>query len=257
MKRVTAFVGSARKKNTYKAVEQFLENLQALGEVECEIVRLSDYTLKPCRGCFRCFEKGEAFCPLKDDRDILMDKITASDGVIFATPNYSFDMSGLMKVFLDRFGYAFHRPRYFGKACTSIVSQGIGRGGEIVKYFDFIGSNLGFNSVKGACVTALDPRTEKDQQKIDKALLKLSRRFHTALNGAAYPVPGLLKLMFFRMGRTSIKQMLDDSSCDFRYYADKGWFESDYYYPTRLGLLKKAAGSLFDSMATTVRHMLS
>ena len=40
-------------------------------------------------------------------------------------------------------------------------------------------------------------------------------------------------------------------SVDYRYYADKGWFESDYYYPTRLGALKKAAGHLFDSMAAT------
>jgi hypothetical protein len=30
---------------------------------------------------------------------------------------------------------------------------------------------------------------------------------------------------------------------------DKGWFESDYFYPTRLGLLKKAAGCLFDWIA--------
>jgi hypothetical protein len=31
--------------------------------------------------------------------------------------------------------------------------------------------------------------------------------------------------------------------------AEKGWLESDYYYPTRLGMLKKAAGKFFDSMA--------
>ena len=89
MKKVTAFVGSARKKNTYKAVVQFLNNLQALGDVEYEIVTLSDYRLGVCRGCRVCFEKGEEFCPLKDDRDVLFDKITASDGVVFATPNYS------------------------------------------------------------------------------------------------------------------------------------------------------------------------
>ncbi len=36
MKKVTAFVESAHKKNTYKAVLQFLNNLQALGDVEYE-----------------------------------------------------------------------------------------------------------------------------------------------------------------------------------------------------------------------------
>ncbi len=89
MKRVTAFVGSARKKNTHQAVVQFMNNLQTLGEVEFEIVRLSDYHLGICRGCQLCFGKGEAFCPLKDDRDVLFNKIATSDGVVFAAPKYT------------------------------------------------------------------------------------------------------------------------------------------------------------------------
>ncbi len=86
MKRVTAFVGSARKKSTYNAVCQFLENLQSLGDIEYEIVIMSDYRLGTCRGCCLCFDKGEKFCPLKDDRDVLIEKIVASDGVVFASP---------------------------------------------------------------------------------------------------------------------------------------------------------------------------
>jgi len=257
MKRVTAFVGSAHKKNTHNAVVQFLNNLQALGDVEYEIVTLSNYKLGICRGCRVCFKRGEEFCPLKDDRDVLFDKINESDGVIFATPNYSWNMSGIMKVFLDRFGFAIHRPRYFGKTFTSIVTQGIGHGNEIVKYFDFLGQSLGFNTVKGSCITALDPRTERDQQKINRALAGLSKRFYTSLVKPVYPVPSMLMLAAFRMSRSSMKAMLDGSSCDYRYYADKGWFESDYFYPTRLGLLKKTAGKLFDQMAPTVRKMFA
>jgi multimeric flavodoxin WrbA len=257
VKRITAFVGSAHKRNTHSAVVQFLNNLQALGDVEYEIVTLSDYTLKTCRGCRVCFERGEEFCPLKDDRDVLMDKIAASDGVIFASPNYTWGVSGIMKTFLDRFGAACHRPRYFGKTFTSIVTQGFGRGDKIVEYFDFVGLVLGFNVVKGVCLTALDPRTEKDQQKIDRALARQAKRFYARLAKPAYPVPTLFMLMGFRMSRTTIRQMLDDSSRDYRYYAEKGWFESDYFYPTRLGVLKKVAGNLFDSMAPTVRHMFS
>jgi len=56
--------------------------------------------------------------------------------------------------------------------------------------------------------------------------------------------------MAFRMARTSMKLLQDDSYRDCTYYRDKGWFESEYFYPTRLGPLKKAAGSLFDSLAT-------
>jgi multimeric flavodoxin WrbA len=257
MKKVTAFVGSAQRHNTYHAVVQFLNYLQALGDVEVEIVTLSDYKLGICRGCRLCFERGEEFCPLKDDRDVLMNKITASDGVVFASPNYCWHVSGIMKTFLDRFGFICHRPRYFGKAFTSIVTQGFTGGNKIVDYFDFLANFLGFNTVKGASLTTLDPRTEKAQKKIDIALSSLSRRFYAKLAKPAYPEPSLFKLMGFRMARTSIIELLDDRSRDYRYFAEKGWLESDYYYPTHMGLLKTTAGRLFDSMTPTIRNMIS
>jgi multimeric flavodoxin WrbA len=252
MKKVTAFVGSARRKLTYNSVLRFLDNLKSLGDIEHEIVVLSDCRLGTCKGCKQCLDKGEEFCPLKDDRDMLFEKIMASDGVVFATPNYSFQVSGLMKVFLDRFGFVFHRPRFFGKTFTSIVAQGIYGGDRIVKYLDFVGRGLGFNTVKGCTVTAFETMTEKEQQEIDRTLAELSRRFYERLMKPAYPAPSLFKLWVFRYARTSMRLLLDDRSRDYRYYKDKGWFESDYYYPVPLGALKKATGSLFDSVSSRI-----
>jgi len=248
MKRVTAFVATPRKKSTYNAVRQFLDTLKLLGEVESEIVVLSDSRLGLCGGCKVCFSKGEEFCPQKDDRDVLIEKMMSSDGVVFATPNYSFQVSALMKMFLDRLGFVFHRPRFFGKTFTSIVTQGFFGGDKIVKYLDFVASGLGFNTVKGCCVTVLDPMTEKEKQKTEKVIAEHSRRFYERLVKHAFPVPTLFKLWGFRMARTNIEMLLKDGDRDYTYYRDKGWFESDYYYPVHLGVLKKAAGSLFDSM---------
>jgi multimeric flavodoxin WrbA len=171
--KVTAFVGSARKKHTYNATEQLMHNLQSLGDIEYEIVTLSDHRLEVCKGCVLCLNKGEELCPFKDDRDMLIDKMNNSDGIIFASPNYSFNISGRMKIFLDRLGYVFHRPRFFGKACTSLVVQGFYGGDKIIDYFNFIGKALGFNVVKGCCLNSLEPLTEKDQKKI--ALLLKSK----------------------------------------------------------------------------------
>jgi multimeric flavodoxin WrbA len=249
MKRITAFVGSARKKHTHKAVQQFMSNLQSLGCVEHEIVALSDYQIGTCKGCKLCLDKGEEFCPLKDDRDGLIEKMQSSDGVIFASPNYSFQVSAIMKIFLDRLGFVFHRPRFFGKTFTNIVVQGIYGGPKTVKYLDFVGSGLGFNTVKGSCINSMEPITAKQQKKTDRVLAQHSGKFYERLMNQALPTPPLLNLMVFRMSRTSIKLMLDESWRDYTYYRDKGWFESDYYYPTRLGVLKKGAGRFFDSFA--------
>jgi len=250
--KVTAFIGSGRKRHSYIACEKFLQNLHSLGNVEFEIVRLSEYNLGTCKGCRLCFDKGEQCCPFKDDRDILLEKMRNSDGVIFASPNYSFQVSSLMKIFLDRLAFCFHRPCFFGKTFTSVVVQGIGKGEDIVKYLDFVGKGLGFNVVKGCCLKTLEPMTEKAQQKFDRSIEIQSRKFYARLIKREYPSPSLWWLMVFRMGRTSMHKMLDETWRDYTYYRDKGWFESDYFYPVKLNPFKKLTGKLFDKLAIKI-----
>jgi multimeric flavodoxin WrbA len=250
--KVTAFVGSARKKHTYNATEKFLQKLQSLGDIEYEIVPLSDYNLKTCKGCVQCFNKGEELCPLKDDRDKLIEKMNNSDGIIFSSPNYSFSVSGLMKVFLDRLGFIFHRPRFFGKAFTCIVVQGFYGANKIIDYFNFIGKGLGFNVVNGSSLNSLEPMTEKEQKKTDRIIEKHSKKFYSTLIRKEYPNPTLFQLMIFRMARTSAKVLLDESWRDYTYFKSNGWFGSDYYYPAQLNPIKKMAGNFFDFMFTRI-----
>ena len=250
--KVTAFIGSGRKRHSYNACEKFLQNLHALGNVEYELVRLSEYNLGTCKGCRVCFDKGEEFCPFKDDRDTLMEKMRNSDGVIFASPNYSFQVSSLMKIFIDRLAFTFHRPLFFGKTFTSIVVQGIGKGKEIVKYLDFIGKGMGFNIVKGCCIKTLEPMTEKSQNDFDRIIDQQSKKYYAQLMKREYPSPSLWWLMVFRMGRTSMHKMLDENWRDYTYYRDKGWFDSDYFYPVKLNPLKKLTGKIFDKLALQI-----
>jgi multimeric flavodoxin WrbA len=250
VKSVTAFVGSARKRGfTYAATRRLLDNLQSFGDVRGEVVFLSDCNLGVCRGCKACFVKGEEYCPLKDDRDLLIEKMMASDGVVLASPNYSFQVSAIMKKFLDRLGFVFHRPRFHGKAFTCIVVQGIYGGGKVVKYLEFVGGGLGFDVVKGSCLTALEPMVEEERRKMDQALARQGRRFHEQLSRPAGAAPSLFHLFGFRMARTRMKLELGDDNRDHVYYRDHGWFDSDYYTPAKLGPLGKAAGAAFDWMA--------
>jgi hypothetical protein len=108
-----------------------------------------------------------------------------------------------MKVFLDRLGFIFHRPRFFGKTFTSIVTQGIYGGGKIIDYLDFVGNGLGFNTVKGSCLWTLDPMTGKQQHKIDRVLAAQARHYNARLEQPGNPAPTLFKLMAFRMSGKS------------------------------------------------------
>ncbi len=247
MKTVTILVGSPRKGGTtFGAAERFAANLEAFGDVQVEIVGLRDYEIGVCRGCQLCMDRGEEFCPLKDDRDVIIEKMLASDGVVFAAPNYSFQVAAVMKIFLDRLGYLFHRPRMHGKTSSAIVVQGIYGGAKIRKYLEFVAGGLGFNVVKGSVIRTLAPMTPESIRTMDVSLTEHARRFHKQLLRPQYRSPSLLALLLFRTGRTAMHESGRETSRDYAYYLERGWFESDYYFPTHLGLFKHAAGVFFD-----------
>lgn len=147
---MVAFIGSPHRGRTCEIVELFEQKLKELGEIDFKSVSLKDVDLKLCRGCGVCLEKGEEYCALKDDRDALLAMLREADGVIFATPVYSLQVTALMKNFLDRLAYVFHRPCFFHKAFMPIVVQGgiwcerhfklPGRGGSLLGLQDLPGA---------------------------------------------------------------------------------------------------------------------
>jgi multimeric flavodoxin WrbA len=253
MKKVTAIIGTESKKATYKAISEFEKVLKKKDEIEFEYVFLNDYNLGFCKGCKACFLKGEEFCPVKDDRDTLIEKLENSDGVIFASPNYAFGASARIKNFIDRMAFIMHRPRFFNKTFTAVVVQGVYGGKDVQKFLESTGVNLGFDVTKGCCLTTLDPITPPQQKKLVSEVGKTADRFYKNMMKPAY-VPSVYSLALFRLSRSNIKNISEDM-LDYRYYQDHGWFESDYYYPVSLGLPRKAVGKTFDFLAGNVLKM--
>jgi multimeric flavodoxin WrbA len=72
------------------------------GGSEAELVSISNLKIAPCNGCDACRVKPDASCVIKDDMQPLYQKIKESQGVIFATPTYFFNMSAQIKTFIDR-----------------------------------------------------------------------------------------------------------------------------------------------------------
>lgn len=162
-----------------------------------------------------------------------------------------------MKNFLDRFAYIFHRPRFFGKTCTAIITQGMFGGKKIAKYLLTMAANLGFGVVHGSSLSTLKPMTENQQKKLKQEMKQAAARFYKSLvRRTQYPAPSLFRLMLFRMTRTSLKHFEALQLRDYYYYQEKGWFESDYYYDTSLGPLKKTAGRFFDFLGRQIAKQM-
>lgn len=249
-KKIVVFHGSPRRKETYTFVKQFEERLAELGSVEVEHVLLKDHNIQLCRGCFACLTRGEEFCPLKDDIPALVDKMRGADGVVFATPNYSLQVTAIMKNLLDRCAFIFHRPAMFHKVSIALVTQGVIGGAKIVSYLSEVCGYWGFIVVKGSVATTIRPLTVNEEKKVAAVAVQAAERFRAALHGDLSPIPSFFRIAIFRISRAMHRFWQDEDSCDYRYFRDNGWFTSSYYYQVKLGPMKRLFAALVDFYST-------
>ena len=101
--KIIAFNGSPRAQegNTHVMVEEFLSGAKEAG-AQVENIFLAKKNIKPCLGCFCCWVKTPGECVIKDDMKELLVKYRQPDIVVYATPLYVDNLTGIMKNFMDR-----------------------------------------------------------------------------------------------------------------------------------------------------------
>ncbi len=100
--KITAFNGSPKGEagNTNVMVTAFLKGAEAAG-AEVENIFLANKEINHCKACGYCMTSGGK-CAIEDDMGDLITKYVESDIVVFATPLYIDNVSGMLKVFMDR-----------------------------------------------------------------------------------------------------------------------------------------------------------
>lgn len=85
------------------------------------VVDLSGLDIKPCLGCEACQRNGGK-CVQTDGMQTVYPKVTAADILVLATPVYWFNVSGQLKVFLDRcFAVALGGEGSFAKKTMAVA----------------------------------------------------------------------------------------------------------------------------------------
>jgi multimeric flavodoxin WrbA len=102
---IIAICGSPRKGNTEFVLKRFLTQAEGFGH-KTELVLLREKRVNHCKGCFGCEDDG--VCNLLDDMKLTIDRLLANDVIVFGSPNYFNNVSGMMKAFIDRL-----RPLYY------------------------------------------------------------------------------------------------------------------------------------------------
>jgi multimeric flavodoxin WrbA len=229
---ILVIMGSPRKGNTFHACEELRERMQKYRAVDFEYLWLKDTDLQPCRGCLSCFSKGEEKCPIHDEALAIRDKLTGADAVIFASPVYGLNVTGLMKNFVDRFSYFFHRPRFFDKKAFVLVTTGVLGHKDVMKYLASVAGFWGFDvsGKAGFVTTGEDPQIlkEKNSAILEKAAKKLS----SALIENRRKKPGFMDVVIFHAQKTAFSQVMDESPYDYKYWKEKGWLSPKTHYFT-------------------------
>ena len=229
--------GSPRKGNTYHAAKIFLDELAKTGDVSCTEYFLPQDLPEFCLGCGNCFDKGEARCPHAQYTLPILNSMLEADALLFATPVFVWQATGVMKNFLDHFAHMFmvHRPReevFLKKAfILSTASGGLKK--SAIKPVATILKLWGINRVysQGFVLHVMHPGTwdsisTKRREKFEKVIRKRAKEFYSKANANKCPPYLFTRVMFYisrRMMKTDEKSRAYDQS----YWIEKGWIKGN------------------------------
>lgn len=98
-----AFNGSPAGANsaTARILTAFLNGAEQAG-AETALYHLGDYEIRQCQGCFACWFQTPGKCVHQDEMEPLLQAYLSADVVCFGSPVYSWNMTALLKNFVDR-----------------------------------------------------------------------------------------------------------------------------------------------------------
>ncbi len=146
---------------TRKLVNFVLAGAEEAG-ADIDLIELADMEVIPCTACESCSLDGT--CVFADDFSAAYDRMQDADGLVFASPVYADNVSGQMKVFIDRLADAMHYQNLAGKYGCSVATTEVSGGDAVTGYLNHVLNYLGVTTV-GEVSVALDD----DPEALDRA----------------------------------------------------------------------------------------
>ena len=231
--KILAICGSPKKGNCYSVLNSIQESFPA---IDYKLLMLNESNLERCRGCYACVLRGEEYCPLKDDRDMIIEEISAADGIILASPVHVNHISALMKQFIDRLGFLAHRPRFFDKY-VMVMAIGGGFGADKAnEYMRGMFSVFGLNVVSSLELYIASKKERDNPYYHEKTINAVNKLIDGIKKGQGNPpAPTMLKLIYFNIFKAISELNKNEGPADYEFYKDK----TDYIYDTKINPFKK------------------
>jgi multimeric flavodoxin WrbA len=124
MKKVLGIIASPRKGGNCEVMVKEISR-QIPEPHELLLLRLQDFNILPCKGCYRCLTKKKK-CILDDDLDMVMKAMVEADALVVTAPTYCQGANASLKRLLDRF-FPFYTQieALWGKPAVGVGIAGI------------------------------------------------------------------------------------------------------------------------------------
>lgn len=233
-KKILIINSSIRKQSTYSILKR-IESL--LSNYEVEFLSLKDFEIKPCIGCENCLRRGK--CNIRDGAEIILQKMSGADGIIIGTPVYLRQISGYLKVLIDRGCAWYHRSPLVGKPIFFVSSTQASGSKQAVRYLNDLSIQW------GTINTGSISRTMFNLDK-DISLKSLSKfKYYLEDGNIVKYRPDFKQIIEFNTQKVLAVNILP---LDLTYWQDKGYIDKPYYYKCRINIFYRITGFLYFRM---------
>jgi len=172
--------GSPRKRSNTDYLLKF-----TLDQTGGEFIKLTDYTISPCRACWACLEN--ASCVIRDDMSAMITpRLMAADAIVIGTPVYFNNVTAQLKCFIDR-TWAIRGQLKNKIGATIVVGRRYGDEGAITAVHAFFLKHemiIANRGISGVGFRSGDVRNDTESleatTRLASRILELGTRFNTA-----------------------------------------------------------------------------
>ncbi|MDO3380272.1 flavodoxin family protein [Geoalkalibacter halelectricus] len=124
MKKILGIVASNRRLGNCEILVKEIARRVSIPH-ELRLLRLPDFDLRYCTGCYRCLSSGSG-CILDDDLAQVLEAVVGADALILAAPTYFLGAHSSLKIFLDRaISFYCMGDRLWGKPAVGVGVAGM------------------------------------------------------------------------------------------------------------------------------------
>ncbi len=175
--KIVCIMGSPKgmKGCTGSLVKPLLESAKNAG-AETDIFSLGALKVGFCKSCTtNCHSTGK--CVQKnDDFETVLNAMLEADGIIFATPNYNFNVTAQLKALIDRCNFPLHCMKFYKKYVATVVTSG-GSDPEVVEnYLSSIMTQFGCRVVGGVSGVQMQFEDPEEMAELTASASALGKR---------------------------------------------------------------------------------